>query len=68
MATFKTPDGGRVRTFRVGDDVEFVHYDRTRRVTATVRKTDDQAAPIVAALRIADGLTFCRTYGGAARP
>lgn len=67
MATFKLPGGERVIATRVEDEIEFVTYNNNREVISTVRKNRADAAPILAALTVADGLRFARTYGMAGK-
>jgi hypothetical protein len=64
---FKLENGYRVRTTRVDSGVEFETRNANGNTISTVVHPHAEAVPLIARLRIADGIRFCRVYGGGVR-
>jgi hypothetical protein len=61
---YKLENGYRVRTTRVDSGVEFETRNAKGDTISTVVHPHAEAVPLIDRLRIADGIRFCRVYGG----
>ncbi|MCX4554180.1 hypothetical protein [Streptomyces sp. NBC_01500] len=68
MALYKLTNGHRIRTRGVADGMtEFETRNPEGETISTVTLPLEEAAPVVAMLRVNDGLRSIREFGGGAR-
>ncbi|MGW3674659.1 hypothetical protein [Streptomyces sp. NPDC005166] len=64
---YRLNNGYRVRTTRVDSGIEFETRNAKGDTISTVVHPHAEAVPLIAHLRIADGMRFCQVYGGGVR-